>query len=107
MDLSGVPGRSSSAGRGRRAVTSSTSGNNFFLIPSINRSIAAARQKQADNGRTVDGQFDDALRRCAMHRLMQALAAYGFLGLVKSHKHFLQYIPNALQSLPRDLGRRR
>jgi hypothetical protein len=34
-----------------------------------------------------------------MQRLMQALGAYGFLGLVKDHKHFLQYIPNALRSL--------
>ena len=34
-----------------------------------------------------------------MQRLMQALGAYGFLGLVKGHKHFLQNIPNALSSL--------
>jgi len=34
-----------------------------------------------------------------MQRLMQALGAYGFLGLVKGHKHFLQYVPNALGSL--------
>jgi hypothetical protein len=30
---------------------------------------------------------------------MQALGAYGFLGLVKDHKDFLQYIPKALHSL--------
>jgi hypothetical protein len=30
---------------------------------------------------------------------MQALGAYGFLGLVKGHKHFLHHIPNALGSL--------
>ena len=34
-----------------------------------------------------------------MQRLMQALGAYAFLGLVKGHKHFLEYIPNALRSL--------
>jgi hypothetical protein len=34
-----------------------------------------------------------------MQRLMQALGAYGFLGLVKDHKHFLQYIPKAVRSL--------
>ena len=34
-----------------------------------------------------------------MQRLMQALGAYGFLGLVKRHKDFLQYIPKALTSL--------
>jgi aminoglycoside/choline kinase family phosphotransferase len=39
------------------------------------------------------------LRLCAMQRLMQALGAYAFLGLVKGHKHFLEHIPNALGSL--------
>jgi len=34
-----------------------------------------------------------------MQRLMQALGAYGFLGLVKGHKNFLQYIPRAVGSL--------
>jgi aminoglycoside/choline kinase family phosphotransferase len=44
-------------------------------------------------------EFDEVLRLCAMQRLMQALGAYGFLGLVKGHKAFLQYIPKALTSL--------
>ncbi len=34
-----------------------------------------------------------------MQRLMQALGAYGFLGLVKSHKHFLKHVPAAMTSL--------
>jgi hypothetical protein len=34
-----------------------------------------------------------------MQRLMQALGAYGFLGLVKGHEHFLQHIPAAMKSL--------
>jgi N-acetylmuramate 1-kinase len=61
--------------------------------------ISYYRQKQVNNGRTVDGQFDDTLLLCAMQRLMQALGAYGFLGLVRGHKHFLQYIPRAVRSL--------
>ena len=40
-----------------------------------------------------------ALRLCAMQRLMQALGAYGFLGLVKGHRHFLAHVPAALHSL--------
>jgi aminoglycoside/choline kinase family phosphotransferase len=36
-----------------------------------------------------------------MQRLMQALGAYGFLGLVKGHEHFLQHIPRAIASLRR------
>jgi hypothetical protein len=61
--------------------------------------IAYYRDRQLENGITIDGDFDLRLRLCAMQRLMQALGAYGFLGLVKGHKHFLQYIPNALSSL--------
>ena len=57
------------------------------------------RGQQLENESTVDGDFDLKLRLCAMQRLMQALGAYGFLGLVKGQKHFLQYIPNALRSL--------
>lgn len=61
--------------------------------------IGYYRQKKTDNGRTVDQQFDDTLELCAMQRLMQALGAYGYLGLVRGHEHFLQYIPKAVCSL--------
>jgi aminoglycoside/choline kinase family phosphotransferase len=61
--------------------------------------IVYYRHRQLENGSTIDGDFDFKLRLCAMQRLMQALGAYGFLGLVKGHKHFLQSIPNALSSL--------
>jgi aminoglycoside/choline kinase family phosphotransferase len=44
-------------------------------------------------------EFLETLRLCAMQRLMQALGAYGFLGLVKDYKHFLQHIPTAVCSL--------
>jgi hypothetical protein len=57
------------------------------------------RQKNADNEGVINGQFDDTVQLCAMQRLMQALGAYGFLGLVRGHEHFLQYIPKAVRSL--------
>jgi hypothetical protein len=44
-------------------------------------------------------QMRETLRLCAMQRLMQALGAYGFLGLVKGSRHFLAYVPAALRSL--------
>jgi aminoglycoside/choline kinase family phosphotransferase len=50
-------------------------------------------------GEKPSADFLTALRLCAMQRLMQALGAYGFLGLVKDHKHFLQHIPKAVRSL--------
>ena len=59
------------------------------------------RNRRLENGITINGDFDLKLRLCAMQRLMQALGAYGFLGLVKAHKHFLKHIPAAVKSLQR------
>ena len=39
-----------------------------------------------------------------MQRLMQALGAYGFLGLVKGHKHFLRHVAPAMRSLQRTVA---
>jgi aminoglycoside/choline kinase family phosphotransferase len=50
-------------------------------------------------GGSVSDNFRRTLRLCAMQRLMQALGAYGFLGLVKGHRHFLSHIPAAIISL--------
>jgi hypothetical protein len=50
-------------------------------------------------GENPKNGFDERLRLCAMQRLMQALGAYGFLGLVKGHKQFLKHIPAAVKSL--------
>jgi aminoglycoside/choline kinase family phosphotransferase len=63
------------------------------------------RQGQTHNGWAVDGQFDNTLQLCAMQRLMQALGAYGFLGLVRGHEHFLQYVPRAVRSLREIVGK--
>ncbi|MGA7273500.1 MAG: phosphotransferase [Candidatus Udaeobacter sp.] len=57
------------------------------------------RDERDKRGVTCNEDFDSNLRLCAMQRLMQALGAYGFLGLVKGHKNFLQYIPRAVRSL--------
>src|SRR5947208_14981718 len=61
--------------------------------------ITYYREQQVKKGITIEGDFDSKLRLCAMQRLMQALGAYGFLGLMKGHKHFLQYVPAAIKSL--------
>ncbi|PYL48173.1 MAG: hypothetical protein DMF40_05750 [Verrucomicrobia bacterium] len=44
-------------------------------------------------------EMPETLRLCAMQRLMQALGAYGFLGLVKGNRQFIGHIPAALNSL--------
>jgi hypothetical protein len=61
--------------------------------------IAYYREQQVKNEVAINGAFDETLRLCAMQRLMQALGAYGFLGLVKGHKHFLKHVPAAMKSL--------
>jgi aminoglycoside/choline kinase family phosphotransferase len=50
-------------------------------------------------GGNISDDFRQTLQLCAMQRLMQALGAYGFLGLVKGHEPFLQHIPAAMKSL--------
>jgi aminoglycoside/choline kinase family phosphotransferase len=45
------------------------------------------------------GNFAQVFRLCAMQRLMQALGAYGFLGLVKGSRSFLDFIAPAIRSL--------
>jgi len=55
--------------------------------------------RQLQNGIVLSGDLDLKLRLCAMQRLMQALGAYGFLGLVKGHKDFLKHVAPAMQSL--------
>ena len=62
------------------------------------------RGRQLENGVAINGDFDLKLRLCAMQRLMQALGAYGFLGLVKGHKHFLKHVTAAMQSLRRTVA---
>lgn len=49
--------------------------------------------------------FLEVYHLCAMQRLMQALGAYGFLGIVKERKHFLEHIPPALVNLSEVLSR--
>jgi aminoglycoside/choline kinase family phosphotransferase len=46
-----------------------------------------------------DPAFAERLRLCAMQRLMQALGAYGYLGVARERKEFLEHIPAALHSL--------
>ena len=50
-------------------------------------------------------EFHEILDLCAIQRLMQALGAYGFLGLVRERGHFLGYIPTAMDSLRTVTGR--
>ena len=61
--------------------------------------LADYESKRAAAGQAVASDSRDVFRLCGIQRLMQALGAYGFLGLVKGNKTFLDYIPPALDSL--------
>ena len=50
-------------------------------------------------GRTEVAGWQAELQACARQRLMQALGAYGFLGIVKAKKTFLGHIPAASERL--------
>jgi aminoglycoside/choline kinase family phosphotransferase len=52
----------------------------------------------------VAPDFRATFRFCGIQRLMQALGAYGFLGLVKGSKAFLDHIPAAIASLRELVG---
>lgn len=56
-----------------------------------------AKRKAAGHPVTKDSRA--VFRLCGIQRLMQALGAYGFLGLVKGNRAFLDHIPAALASL--------
>ncbi len=51
------------------------------------------------SGVDVPADFEEIFCWCALQRLMQALGAYGFLGLQKGRTDFLAHIPAARRSL--------
>jgi aminoglycoside/choline kinase family phosphotransferase len=61
--------------------------------------ISYYREEKIKNGVEIDDGFEVTLQLCAMQRLMQALGAYGFLGLFKGHEDFLKHVPAAMKSL--------
>jgi aminoglycoside/choline kinase family phosphotransferase len=61
--------------------------------------LAAYQEKRNTTLSPVSEQFREIFYLCGLQRLMQALGAYGFLGLVKGNKAFLAHIPSAMTSL--------
>jgi len=61
--------------------------------------LADYEAKRKAAGHPVAADSRAVLRLCGIQRLMQALGAYGFLGLVKGNRAFLDHIPAALASL--------
>ncbi|MDQ6859885.1 MAG: phosphotransferase, partial [Verrucomicrobiota bacterium] len=57
------------------------------------------RDLREQHGSPLRINDEEIFRLCAMQRLMQALGAYGYLGLVKRSTPFLAHIPSALSCL--------
>lgn len=55
-------------------------------------------KQQAGHGTTF-AEYESLLDACAVQRLMQALGAYGFLGITKGKREFLQHIAPARERL--------
>lgn len=66
--------------------------------------VAAYKERALAAGMAVAANFDEVHQLCAMQRLMQALGAYGFLGLRRGRRHFLSHIPAARSSLEKILS---
>jgi aminoglycoside/choline kinase family phosphotransferase len=67
--------------------------------------VSSYLTKLLEDGVPAGDDFTQIFDLCAMQRLMQALGAYGYLGLVKKHEQFLAYVPAALNSLREVLER--
>ena len=52
-----------------------------------------------ERGFTAEAAHTQTLQLCAMQRLMQALGAYGFLGLTRGNRQFLAHVPAAMRLL--------
>ncbi len=63
------------------------------------------RDLAAKRGVAVGDNFEEIFWMCAAQRLMQALGAYGFLGLRGGRPDFLEYVPAAQRSL-REVAKR-
>jgi N-acetylmuramate 1-kinase len=61
--------------------------------------LADYESQRTAAGNPVSPDFRAVFRFCGIQRLMQALGAYGFLGLVRGSKAFLDHIPAAISSL--------
>lgn len=70
------------------------------LAPSERKALLSYYKHVARKaGLQIAEDFDQVFHQCALQRLMQALGAYGFLGLQKGRADFLAHIPAARRSL--------
>jgi len=70
------------------------------LLPQQREEVIEAYREEAEMaGLGFPADFGEILDLCAMQRLMQALGAYGFLGLQQQRPDFLQHVAPARENL--------
>lgn len=75
------------------------------LSPERRRELLAYYcDRAAAAGAAPAADFGEVFARCAAQRLMQALGAYGFLGLVRGRREFLDHVQPALGLLGEVVG---
>lgn len=71
----------------------------YIQMSETEREELYAYYRERCAGASTSALEDETLCLCAIQRLMQALGAYGFLGLAKGNRHFLSHVPAAIASL--------
>jgi len=73
----------------------------YVVLPEREREelLTKYEEARAAAGCPVSSDFRSIFRLCGIQRLMQALGAYGFLGLVRGNTSFLDHIPAAMNFL--------
>jgi hypothetical protein len=71
----------------------------YVTFPAGAQEALLAGYRAAAGARGDEAAFRRTFLAAAAQRLMQALGAYGFLGLVRGKPHFLAHIPRALENL--------
>lgn len=66
--------------------------------------FSSYREMRERAGTPLGSDGEEVMHLCAMQRLLQALGAYGYLGLVNGNTNFLAHIPPALASLRAIVG---
>jgi len=76
----------------------------YVVIGGEQRDRLLGNYRELRSGLPGQDEFDRLFWASGVQRLMQALGAYGFLGLKKDRKSFLEHIPPALSRLQESAG---
>jgi aminoglycoside/choline kinase family phosphotransferase len=72
----------------------------YFQLSTGDRTVGPEQNHSAEPADKKEwALFQESFREASAQRLMQALGAYGFLGLKRGMPEFLSHIPNGIKNL--------